>query len=116
MKLGNNRNTAHTALVRACVEYLRLRGVVCWQQNVGAIRRGTHLYRVAPAGTPDVLGYLPPTGRGIAVECKTGSGKANKDQVAWHERARAAGVLVLVVRDVRDLEQALEGAERREVL
>ena len=109
----SNHNTNHTALVKACVEYLTLRGVVCWPQNVGAIRRGTHLYRVAPAGTPDVLGYLPPTGRGIAVECKTGSGKANKAQAAWHERARAAGVLVLVVRDVRELVDALGKVEER---
>ena len=106
----SNHNTNHTALVKACVQYLTLKGVVCWPQNVGCMKVGNRFVRFAPKGTPDVLGYLPPHGRGLAVECKTGTGKANKDQAAWHERARAAGVLVLVVRDVRDLEQALGGA------
>ena len=109
MKLASH-NTAHGALVRACLEYLRLRGIHAWQAQAGAVQtRQGRWVRLSPAGTPDILAILPPGGRLMGVEVKTGTGRRNKAQRAWHEAATRAGALVLTVRDVRELVRLVEG-------
>lgn len=108
MKLASH-NAAHGALVRACLEYLRLRGIHAWQAQAGAVRtRQGRWVRLSPAGTPDILGIVPGSGRLIGIEVKTGKGRRNKAQRAWHEAALRAGALVLTVRDVRELVRLVE--------
>jgi hypothetical protein len=103
-----------TALVRACLDLLRLRGIPAWRQNQGRLRveRGgrTHFYQFAgAAGISDILGLIPPTGRLLAVECKRKGGRLRPAQRAFLENVRKAGGLALVITDVRALAEALDG-------
>ena len=68
------------------------------------VNSGGHLGRVklAPTGTPDLIGYLPPNGQMFALEVKADRGKLSEAQEAWAERARKAGVLVGVVRSAQE--------------
>lgn len=115
MKAGNE-----TDLVRACLQLLRLHGVVCWRQNSGAVA-GEHkgkrrFVRFNSArGCSDILGILPPTGRLVAIEVKLPGRKPTADQAGFLDAVRAAGGVGLVIRDVIELQAALVEAlgERR---
>jgi len=102
--------TAHTSLVRAVLELLRLRGLVAWQNNTGAVNIGRRYVRFGARGLPDVLAVLP-GGRLLALEVKTGGGRLTADQRAARDNLRAAGALVWEVRDLGELDALL-----REVL
>lgn len=100
------------ALVTQCLALLRLHGLFAWRANCGGgLRRGRPI-KANPEGTPDLLCVLPPSGRLLAVECKTGTGRVSGAQRAWMEAAERAGATCLVVRDVKELEAWLrmEGA------
>lgn len=65
-----------TALVKACLEYLPLEGVVAWRNNTGALidRTGRPVRFGLGVGSPDIVGCMP-DGRYLAVECKIGKRK-----------------------------------------
>jgi hypothetical protein len=101
-----------SAVVNACLRLLFLRGVAAWRVNSGSVKVGKRLVRLAPAGTPDILGVLPahgghPPGRLLGVECKRKGGKLRDSQRAWMESMEPRGVLYLVVTDAAQLDAAL---------
>ena len=108
--MSSNHNQAHGVLVAACLLKLRELGLPAWKQNTGAAKIAGRFIRFSQAGTPDILA-VGPGGRFVGIECKTGAGRPNKAQKAWHETARNAGALVLVVRSERELEVALKGVQ-----
>jgi hypothetical protein len=93
-------------LVTACLKWCKLRGILAWRNMSvpvpGRTFRGTR-------GVADILGVCPGgKGRLLAIECKTGEGKLRPEQEVWLREASAAGALVLIVRDVADLEKIAE--------
>jgi hypothetical protein len=94
-------------LVRACLQLLALRGTRAWRNNSGAASVGGRYVRFGDPGSPDIFGILAPSGRLLAVECKTGQGRLNPAQRAWMASAEAAGAACLVVRSVAELERWL---------
>lgn len=58
-------------------------------------------------GGPDILAVVAPFGRMLAIECKTGTGRATREQLAVHAALRACGVHVIVARCVNDAKEAL---------
>ena len=106
--------TPESAVLRACLHYLSLRGIEHFRFNSGAAMlpgRGGKLQpvRFGAKGAPDILGVLP-GGRMVAVECKASDGKLRPEQELFLERLRAAGALCIVARSVDDLVQGLEAA------
>jgi hypothetical protein len=99
-------------LLKACLQLLQLHRIPCWRQNAGAATFGSgagrRFVRFSPPGTADILGCLPPSGRLLAVEVKRPGGRLTPAQAAFLDHVRAAGGLALVVRDVRDLQRALD--------
>lgn len=100
------------ALLRACLELLRLRGVFHFraQASVGVRpdgRGGWRPIRGAIGGTPDVLLVL--RGRLVGVEVKSPAGRLRAAQAAWRDRLLAAGGLFWEIRDVKTLEELLRG-------
>jgi hypothetical protein len=99
-------------LVKAILAYLRSRGIPSWRCNVGAAtfqdrRGGKRFVRFNPAGTPDILGTIPPTGRLIAVECKRLPNGPTPEQCEFLEMLRSAGAVAVVAFTVADVEEAL---------
>lgn len=91
---------------RACLQLLAVRGVWAWRTNAGAVKVGSRLVQLAPAGTPDILGVLP-GGRLLAVEVKAAGGRLRPSQKAWADEARRAGAAVLLVRSAGELDDQL---------
>ena len=88
---------------RSILNFLFLSRVFAWRANVlpipvlgGGFRPG------GKAGTPDILGILPNTGRFLGVEVKTGRDRLRPEQIGFHKNARDAGALILVVKDFED--------------
>jgi hypothetical protein len=99
-------------VLRQCMQYLKMKKVVFWRSNTGAARFGAsesaRYVRFGVPGVSDVIGLLPPTGRMLALEIKSQTGRVRKEQTAFLKNVTAAGGLALVIRDVRELIEALE--------
>lgn len=95
----------HERLVRQVLHRLaEERNVWCW-----AIVPWEHVSRrrTGPAGIPDIIGVAR-GGRFIGFEIKTGSGRLSESQKNWHKIAKEYGVGVFVIRDIGDLDRALD--------
>lgn len=96
-------------VVRTCLDYLTIRGVWAWRQNQGAVplKGGGYRRFVGVRGQSDIIGVLP-GGRFLALEIKTKTGRLSTCQKQFLEDVRRQGGLALVIRDVRDLVDALD--------
>lgn len=108
-------------VLRACLDLLRLRGIFAWRSNTAGVRRRDRAGREFWAhhglkGCADILGILPKVcpacgnwrpGTLLAVETKRPGGKLTQAQKWFLDAVRQAGGLSLVVRDVRELDEAL---------
>lgn len=101
------RKPTEADVLRACLQLLAVRGVFAWRNNSGNVPVGNRLVRLAPPGTPDILGILP-GGRLLAVEVKTATGKLRPSQRAWAEAARGLGAAVLLARSAGELDDQLK--------
>jgi len=110
---------AHEALVEACITLLALYGVPAVPIHTGprvTPRAGGGFdLRTNPRqrGFGDLVGPLPPQGRMLFVECKTGNARRSPAQVRMKERLELAGALCLTVRSATDLEQYLDPRRSR---
>lgn len=101
-----------TDLVRACINYLNMRGIFAWRQNQGGMKaeyKGKKRFmRFAGAkGISDIIGVLP-DGRFLAVECKVGRNKPTDDQRAFLQSVNDSGGLGIVVYDLDELRDWIE--------
>jgi hypothetical protein len=102
--------TSEAALLRQCLDLLRIRRVFAWRNHsVGIFDPVRKVFRAHPGlrGVADILGVLP-NGRFLAIECKGARGRVSAEQQAFLANVVKAGGVALVIRDVRDLEQALD--------
>lgn len=92
----------------------KLPDVRVWRNHVGALRdeRGvTHRFGLA-VGSADLVGMLAPSGRLIALECKSETGRLRPEQRAWMQLVRDAGGFACVVRSADEALAAVERARR----
>jgi hypothetical protein len=93
-----------TALVKACLQLLTLRGIPAWRQNTLAAAfgagAGRRFVKSCPAGTSDVLGLIPRLvdcegnerrGVFLVLECKREGNALTDAQLAFLRTVRAAG-------------------------
>jgi hypothetical protein len=109
--------TPESAVLRACLSYLSIKGIEHWRTNTGMAMlpgRGGKLQpvRFGKKGVPDICGYLP-DGRAMFVEAKASDGKLSPEQSLFLDRARKAGCVCIVARSLDDLIAGLELAGRR---
>lgn len=78
-----------------------LTNATVWREQCGQVRVRRGYMRLAPAGTPDIVGYLP-GGRMVALEVKRPKGKERPEQLEFLTRAQQLGCLVGVVRSVEE--------------
>lgn len=89
---------------KAILDYLNAVG---WAVKVtaGGARRGEAFIRLAPVGTPDLIGVV--SGRMVAVECKRPGGKLRPGQGETIDRINRRGGLAFVATSVEDVVRAL---------
>jgi hypothetical protein len=105
-------------LQKQILDYLRLRGVVCWKNANGSFRN--RYWRKADEswqesfvksglpGSSDILGVLR-GGRFIAVEVKAPGGKVSLLQKQFLDTINEAGGLAFVAHSIEEVEQQLNG-------
>ena len=103
---------AETPIKKAIIAAINLVGrALVWNSPTGAARRGR--IRLAPTGTPDVVGHmLDGTGRMVAIEVKVPGKKPNKDQEAWLERGQRSGVVCGVATSTAEALDIVIAAEK----
>lgn len=105
------KKPTETDLVHQCLDYLHLRGIVAWRQNVGTMlstyNGKTRRVTFGQPGLPDIIGHLR-GGRALYVECKTGKRKITPEQESFLLGAIADGCFATVVYDVQELIDVIE--------
>ena len=89
------------------IEHLYTLGIFAWRQNtlpVPMVREGVFSgFRPASkSGVPDICAILPPRGRYVGIEIKTGKDRLRPEQIGFHESVGKVGARVLVVKDWED--------------
>jgi hypothetical protein len=98
-------------LTRAIIEAANgTRRVHVWRNQSGKARvRGGYM-QLAPAGSPDVIGYTLAGGRFVGLEVKLPGEKPTPIQETWREQIAKAGGISATVWSVEDALAALEAA------
>lgn len=78
-----------------------------WRQNTGGALLKGRLVTFGTPGCADILGIIAPTGRFLAIECKTTTGKQSEDQKSFQRMVEAMGGLYVLARSVGDIDRAL---------
>lgn len=71
----------------------------------GAFMANRDPYRIK--GVSDILGIFKPSGRFLAIEVKTRTGRVSEEQKAFIANINSAGGVAFVARNVEDVEAAL---------
>jgi hypothetical protein len=93
-------------VLRACLDYLRLRGHLVIRVNGGGFRteRGAWVRCTDTPGTPDILG-ISREGKPLAVEAKSARGRLSAFQEQFREAWTARGGLYVTARHIGDLQK-----------
>ena len=98
-------------LVRACLEFLELKGWYAFRvNNMGVYDPTRKVYRTF-SGTPGVADIIAVRfGRFLAVECKTKTGVQSAAQKTFQCNVEANGGVYVLARKVDDLDDGLKEA------
>jgi hypothetical protein len=92
---------SESQLVTSIVRTLESLGYWAWRVNSGMVRTEHRLIKLAPSGTPDILGVLK-DGKLFGIEAKIEKGKQSESQKLWQEKAESYGVKYAVCRTLND--------------
>ena len=106
--------TASEAQVLADVQKVlgKLPDLALWRNNIGSPDR-IHHYGL-PVGSADLIGILSPSGRLIALECKSPTGRLRPEQSRWLAAVRTFGAFACVVRSSNEAIEAITRARNGE--
>lgn len=101
-----SNNAAHDRLVRAGKLWLSQQGcMVADTQASGLVYSlSGHKMRAGLKGKPDITATVPPHGRALAAEAKTGAGRLKPAQIAWRDAHVAAGGVYVEFRTLEELQ------------
>lgn len=89
------------------IELFTRHDILAWRQNTSGIplhREGVIIgFRPsAKAGISDIIAILPPVGRGVFIEIKTGKDKIRPEQEGFKRNVSLMGGIFLEVKDFQD--------------
>ena len=87
-----------------------LPSVRCWRNNTGTLVVQDRRVAFGLRGSSDVLGVVGPSGRLLAIECKSDRGRMTSHQRAFAEMVVRFGGLHVVARSAADALDALASA------
>lgn len=99
--------TREDAVLRGCLEYLRMNNIFAWRNNTGAAKIGNRFMHFGLKGSSDILGILP-NGQFLAVECKREKGgRLSDEQKKFLDRISRNNGFAVCVNSVYNLERKL---------
>lgn len=92
------------------LQFLTSSKIFGWRQNVAPIpvvRGGsvTGFRSGGKSGISDIVAVLPPQGRGLFIEIKTGKDKLRSEQIGFQRNVELMGAVYLVVKDFDDFKK-----------
>jgi hypothetical protein len=95
---------SESAVVSACIQWLHVHRCFIWRNNTGHWKdgKGNHI-RYGLVGSSDIIG-MTPSGRFLAVECKSEKGKLTPHQLAFMGKVLQHGGIFILARSIDDLE------------
>jgi hypothetical protein len=82
------------------LHFLFLKKIYAWRNNTTGIPLPNGGFRpAAKKGTSDILGFIPPNGRFLAIEVKTGKDRLREEQIGFIQSVKDSGGIALVVKD-----------------
>lgn len=79
------------------------RKILAWRQNNGLIPIGNNSFKAAMVkGLPDIIAIMPPDGRFLGIEVKTGKDVVSPSQEAFRQHTELMGGTVMIVKDTED--------------
>lgn len=99
-------------VVKAVLDYLRLKRIFCWRNNTGGFMRnyvrkdrteGEHFYRFGEIGSPDI--FAVKNGKIYGIECKGENGKLSETQEGFGKELEKAGGIYVVTYGIKDVER-----------
>lgn len=85
------------------LEYLTLRGHLCWRNNSGKVKTANRYIQLAPKGSPDIIGIHKDTGAFIGLEVKKPGKKPTEEQMRFREEIAGRGGIAGVVCSLEDV-------------
>jgi hypothetical protein len=83
-----------------------------WRNSTGVAERAGRTLRYGlQRGSSDLIGVLAPTGRLVALECKTDVGRLTEEQRLFLAHVRSRGGFAAVVRSVSEFLEAMKRAK-----
>lgn len=74
-------NEAHNALVAAALQELAIQGFIAWKNETGVwFDKNGRPHKYGKVGSGDIIILLPPHGRHVEAEAKTGTGRQSESQ------------------------------------
>ena len=95
--------TTTNALTNKILAFLFSRGVFAWRNNVQGVFDSVRGIRRAAVktGVADILAVLPPAGRILAIEIKTGADRMSDVQLGFQANIEKMGGVYIVARDYK---------------
>ena len=88
----------------AIINYLSLFDHVrVFRINVGAVKFQDRFVRFGPKGMSDLIGIVQPSGRFLAIEVKTPTGKQTDHQAAFQRTITEMGGIYVLARSIDDV-------------
>jgi hypothetical protein len=85
-----------------------------WRTQSGKVKVRGAWMQLAPAGTPDILGYMINGGRMVGLEVKQPKKKATDIQIEWRNNLLKSGGIAAVVFSVEDAINVIVNATAKE--
>ncbi len=106
--------SAHAALVNRILLTYSVRPDLTLFKMATGVARALHnnqVIRYGIDGGTDIIGIMKPSGRWLAIECKTGSGELQPNQRIFRDLIRSHGGLYVLARCVEDVGIVLKGLD-----
>lgn len=91
---------------KVILDYLQLKGINAWRTNSGiqfsTYKDRSYITRLAPRGTPDIIGFLN-NGKFLGIEIKKPGGIVSDDQNIFIDKINKAGGLAFVAFSLDDV-------------
>ena len=102
--INNHSKLVNELLIMIGKEFPNIR---CWKNATGATKIKGQVIKFGLKGSSDILGIIGPSGRFLAIECKTGQAIQSNHQKNFENMIKIFGGIYLVARDVQGVHQFL---------
>lgn len=96
---------------KTILDYLALKGINAWRTNSGiqfsTYKGKEHVVRLAPRGTPDIIGFLS-DGKFLGIEVKKPGGTVSPEQLLFIEKVNKAGGVCFIAYSLDDVVKIIQ--------